>query len=207
MTERIDRAKLIRTGAVLASLLMISLLVMTGSRAAFTATTNNAANTWQAGTVALSDDDSGSMLFAAADMVTGDPLSNCIEVSFGGQSAGADVRLYSATAIPAGDLAENLNLTIQVGTGGSFQATEDGSGSAAASCTGFTALDTPYVGTVADFAANNTTWANTAVQSWTTATTGDVRVYRFIVELDAATPAAQAGATSTAVDFTWEVQG
>ena len=48
-----------RLGASLAAFLLVGILVITGSRAAFTATTDNTANNWAAGDVAISDDDGG----------------------------------------------------------------------------------------------------------------------------------------------------
>ena len=55
------RARTYRTIAGMASLLLMSALIVTTSRAAFTAQTDNTLNSFSTGSVVLVDDDSGSV--------------------------------------------------------------------------------------------------------------------------------------------------
>jgi len=92
-------------------LLVVSALVFGTSRAAFSATTTNPNNSWDSGTVTLTDDQSGSALFTSTDMVPGDEANNCIEVTYGGSSFDLTaVRLY-ATVTDAG-LADDFDVVI-----------------------------------------------------------------------------------------------
>jgi hypothetical protein len=83
--------------AVPVGLVLSAAVVWQSTAAAFTATTDNAGNTWQAGTVVLADSQGGSKLF---DTTTGDGAlhpgstrSRCIRVDYTGTLA-ADIRLY-----------------------------------------------------------------------------------------------------------------
>ena len=62
------KAMAYRALAMVASLAFVSVLVMTSSRAAFVDTTDNSSNQFSAGTVALADDDAGSVLFDLTDL-------------------------------------------------------------------------------------------------------------------------------------------
>src|SRR4051794_38794845 len=59
-------------------------MVLSATNAAFTATTTNGANSFGAGTVALSDDDSGNALFNLSGLKPGDSMNQCITVSYTG---------------------------------------------------------------------------------------------------------------------------
>ncbi len=122
------------------ALIASSAVVYQASNAAFTATTSNANNTWSAGTVTLTDNDSGTAMFTVADVVPGDTTTQCILVTYGG-SVAADVKLYlsaytpSATAGAPSGLGPFLNLTVEQGTGTSNTGP-------AGSCTDFSATST-----------------------------------------------------------------
>jgi hypothetical protein len=80
-------------------LLISAALVWQSTAAAFTAMTDNAGNTWQAGSVSLSDSDGGSALFdsiADGALQPGSTRSRCIRVDYTGSLA-ADIRLYVTT--------------------------------------------------------------------------------------------------------------
>ncbi len=182
--------------AFLLSALAVSLLVLQASRAAFSDTTDNTGNAFSTGTVILSDDDTGTAMFNVTNMVPGDTATACIAVTYSGTVADPSaVKLYSGGYTDSGTLADYLNVTVEEGTGGSF-----------ADCSGFVSGATIVSGTtVAGFDTSYTDYASGA-GTWDPASTPESRTYRVTVELDAATPNAQQGASVTALAFVWEVQ-
>jgi hypothetical protein len=127
--------------AVPVGLLISAAVVWQSTAAAFTATTDNAGNTWQAGSVVLGDSDGGSALFdSTADgaLQPGSTRSRCIRVDYTG-SLPADVRLYVTTpAAGATTLDPYLVLSVEEG-----QTVPAGTPVAADCSTGFTATPTP----------------------------------------------------------------
>jgi hypothetical protein len=179
---------------------IVALCVATGTVAAFSAGTGSAANTLTAGTVTIADNDAGAAVVALPSAVPGQSSTGCIAVTYSGSLA-AGVRLYANLT---GSLAPHLTLTVTRGT----QAAP-----AFASCTGFTADATNYLGLGAGvvysgtLAAFPTSYATGIVdpipgspESWTS---GERHVYRFVVTL-ANTTAAQ-GLSQNAT-FTWEAR-
>lgn len=157
----------------------------------------NGDNSFQAGTVTLSDDDAGSAMFSLTGMKPTDAaVSRCILVTYGG-SVPATVRLY-ATA--SGTLASYLNLTVTRGTGASF-----------GSCGSFSADATDYLGsgpgvvysgTLAgyptSYAAGIVDPPSGGAETWTTSET---HAYRFTVSVQ---DNSSAQGTSASAGFTWE---
>ncbi len=190
-----SRTNTTRLGALALSLLLVGFLVVTGSRAAFTATTDNTGNSWTAGTVSLSDDDTTKAMFTAVDLKGGDELENCIVVTYTG-SLDADVTLYAESL--AGSLGTYLDLEVEIGDGGSFSdtATQDGE----VACTGFSGSSI-YSGTLAGFAGASTDFAS-GVGTWAPST-GDYKTYRFLVTVQDNN---NAQGQSASVDFVWEAQ-
>jgi Camelysin metallo-endopeptidase len=181
--------------AIVAGLIVSGFLVMSGSRAAFSDTTDNTTNSLSAGTVTLTDDDSATVLFNVSNMAPGDSVTNCIRVTYSGSIADpAAVKLYSAGFTDSSDLANWLNVTIEEGDGGVF-----------GDCTGFTNGNGIEAG--GDLIAFNTTHTDYAsgAGAWDPSGTPESKTYRFTFALDAATPSAEAGASVTALGFTWEV--
>ena len=113
----------VRVVAFSAAMLLLTMLVVTRSQAAFTASTSNTGNGFTAGDLSLFDDDNGTAMFNATGMVPGATVTECITVTYDGDVTPAPVRLYGTGT---GALAQYLDLTIEVGTGGS-----------SASCSGF----------------------------------------------------------------------
>jgi len=98
------------------AMLAASFIAVQATEAAFTAQTDNTTNQFQAGTVALSDNDAGAALFDGSSLLgPGDVQVACIEVTYSG-SLDADVRLYGAITGGTG-LEAYLDLTIERGTG------------------------------------------------------------------------------------------
>lgn len=172
-------------------LIAVSAVVWRSSSAAFSGTTNNAGNSWATGTVSLTDDDSGTAMFAATGLVPGATDSKCIAVTYGG-TADAQISLFvSASTGPA--LQPYLDMVVEEGTGGSFS-----------SCAGFIPSTTLSSAPLSSIVATNTSFAS-GMTTGGTATTGQVRTYRFTYTLNASTPDAQQGATATAT-FQWEAR-
>lgn len=173
--------------AVPAGLVISGLLVWQSSEAAFTAETRNPGNSFAAGTVAISDDDTGTALFSVSGLKPGSTGTNCIALQYSG-SLPATVRLYVAPGDATGTgLATYLSFTIEEGTGGGF-----------GSCGGFSG-SAVYSGTLANLASTATN-AATGVGAWTPPGPG-TRIYRFTYTL--ADNNAAAGLTAQ-VSFTWQ---
>ncbi len=195
-----------RWAAVVVGFVVSALLVWQASYAAFSATTDNSGNNWSAGTVKLTDDDSGSVLFTMTNMKPGDTSTNCIQVTYTGTLAAA-VKLYGkvmAPTAPTPDLSPFVQLKVEQGTGGGF-----------GNCTGFTPNATTPVlfngnlgGTTAPFAM--TDWNSGLTTAFTpTGGTGagysETYTFRFTATLDpAANNTAQGG--SVTANFIWEAQ-
>jgi len=194
MTATIARSRwetLARIVAPVAAFLLVGLLVMGTSRAAFFATTDNAGNSFASGDVTISDDDSGSAMFSVTDMAPGASAVKCINVQYDGSIVPSDIELY----VSAGDLTGTgldtyLNMDVELGTGGTF-----------ADCTGFAGASV-YSGTLSGFAGSFTDFAS-GTGSWTAAATGDDQTYRFTFDLQDNNAAQNMDATVT---FTWEAQ-
>jgi hypothetical protein len=181
-----NRAKVI--GAV-GGLLLISGLVVNSSTAAFTATTDNTGNSWTAGTVTLTDNDSGTALFSETALKPGSTGSRCIVVTYNGTLA-ASVKLRGA--ISAGALGQYLDLTVRRGSGSQVD------------CTDFTTTLVPpeYTGTVGDLATNHSTFL-TGVGTWAPTGAAQSATYQLTWTLQD-NNAAQGQSVQAA--FTWEAQ-
>jgi hypothetical protein len=179
---------IVRLTAVAASMLMLTALIVTNSKAAFSDTTVNTTNTFASGSVVITDDDAGSALFTASAMSPGSPIVDCVVLTYSGTLTPADIRMYATSS---GALAPYLDTTIEVGTGGSF-----------GNCTGFTPASTIYTGTLTNFSTTHTNWA-TGLATFTAAANPTSRTLRFTVDVQN-NPAAQG--LSGSADLTWEAQ-
>lgn len=180
-----------RFGVPILSLALVSLVVVIGSRAAFSDTTSNATNNWAAGTVVITDDDAGAAMFNASDMTPGDSVENCIVVTYSGTLVPATVSLYGT--IGGSGLDAYLDLDLDIGSGGVF-----------GDCTGFT-KDTGgdiFTNTLANFSTSHTNFGN-GLQSWSPAANPESKTYRFILTLQDDNGAQGLDASAT---FTWEAQ-
>jgi predicted ribosomally synthesized peptide with SipW-like signal peptide len=182
---------LFRTGAVVAGLGAVALLVVNTTNAAFSASTDNNSNSFAAGTVTLSDDDAGSLLFNLSNMKPGDTSTKCVNVAYAG-SLPADVKLYGT--VGGTGLADYLTTTIDVGSGAD--------GGSSLSCTGFTSSSTLHNDTLAAFGAANTNYS-TGLGGFAGATNPSSKSYRISVTLQDDNGAQGKNATAT---FTWEAQ-
>ena len=178
------------------SLVVVSVLVVSSSVAAFTSSTENTGNSFTAGTVDLVDDDVAAVMFTVTNMMPGESVTDCIEVTYQGTVPNpAAVKIYSGGYTDSGDYDTYLNLTIEEGTGGVF-----------GNCTGFTLENTiESAGTLSDFDTAHTNYG-TGAGVWDPAATPESKTYRITVEFDSAAPNAEQGESVTAVTFNWEVQ-
>jgi hypothetical protein len=175
-------------------------LVWSASDAAFTASTRNSGNAWSTGSVVLTDDDNGNAAFTVNSLVPGQTGTKCIVVSSNSTVAG-QVRAYMKNLTDsAQNLSEHIKLTIEQGTGGTFN-----------DCTGFTPSGTSLApldvktlaATASDYSSGTSIWN-------TTGTPGEKRTYRGTWSFDTTGMTQQEidrlqGATLS-VDMVWELQ-
>ncbi len=210
--SRPNRRRAIRAVAPVAGLLAAGLLVWQGSYAAFSATTTNPGNSWAAGVVSLTDDDTGgnsatvgSALFSSSVLALGttgtsalkpgDTRENCIKVTNNGTLAGV-VKFYlrPTTLAQTNALADNLRVTVQEGTGTVL--------TAFGSCAGFSSTATitaggPALSALPGTYATGLGSTNLAVAAGT--------FYRISLTVDSAAPNTVQGGTAAAA-FQWEIQ-
>ncbi|MGN7221961.1 hypothetical protein ACTHQN_03800 [Curtobacterium flaccumfaciens] len=166
-------------------------LIATASYAAFSSSTDNAANSWRTGAVSLTDDDQGVAMFDVDDLVPGSDGSNCITVTANTTNA-STVKLYAADATDADSLAEHVGLIVERGSLGT-----------AGDCSTFTTGTTVHDGTLAGLMASES--FGTGVDAWKPATGTASTTYRFSYDLGEGAPntvqSSEAGTT-----FVWEAQ-
>ncbi len=101
---------------ILLTLLVVGLLggvAVVGTLSAFSSTTTNTDNSFTAGTVTLTDNDSGAVLYSVSNQKPGVNTVKCIKLTYSG-SLDADVKLYTPSTVNAS--AQYINLTIEKGT-------------------------------------------------------------------------------------------
>ena len=191
-----------KTRKVLATMLVLGLvagLATIASFAAFSSTTSNGANDFDAGTVYITDNDSAQVMY---DLTNQKPLASvekCIKVTYSGTLDSA-VKLYGSAPGAFGDY---VNLKIEEGADNSDTFPD---------CTNFSATSTIYNGELDDFASTHSSFANGLATTDSDAgdwQTSDTRVYRFTVTLqdDNAANGQGSGALGTNDhSFTWEAQ-
>ena len=183
----------LQLAAVALSFILIALLVVTSSRAAFVAQNDNVTNQVTAAAVDLTDNDSTTAMFNnVTGLLPGTNVDSCIDVTYSGSVNPTAVLLY-IYAPPTGTLAPYLNLTIDIGadTADPFR-----------NCNSFTASANVYNGTLADFATAHAAYA-TGQSTWDPAGGGETRTFRFRVSVQN-DPAAE-GLTCT-FGFSWETR-
>lgn len=187
----------VQLGVVALGFVLVALLVVTSSRAAFVAQTDNTTNSVSSAGITLTDNDAGSAMFNnVTGLVPGTNVDRCITVTWTGTTNPGAVKLYVAGA-PTGGLAPYLNLTVDM-----LPSTGDGFGS----CTNFTGTPTNvYTGTLDAFATSYQNYAGGLSTTWTptTATSPDARTFRFRISVQSTTSAQN---QTTTFGFTWETQ-
>lgn len=181
------RTKLLATVAVLGCLAAAVAAVVHSS---FTATARSDGSEFRAGSISLTGDDSGRVLFDLDGLEPGRaPERRCVTVSYGATGdLASTVRLYGATS---GALAEHLRLKVLRGR-------FDGPAPSDGRCTGLSAETTTlFDGTLAAYPDS---WASGIVDPNPAWRAGDRQTYAFEVSL-ADTDAAQGKAATQAFAF------
>src|SRR4051794_19116761 len=156
-------------------------VAVTATYAAFFSSTSNSSDAFAAGTVYLTDNDSGTRMLTLTLANPGDTATSCIAVTYSGTLT-STVRLYGTVT---GTIGPYVNLTVTRGEAAA------GFGN----CTGFTTTGTGdgvvYSGTLSAFPATYTA-AGVIVdpQNWAT---NDVHVYKFVATLAANTAPQEKG--------------
>jgi hypothetical protein len=187
----------------LASVLVVGVLgsvVALGVFGLFSATTQNSGNEISAGTIAISDNDSGSAMFNITNAKPGDTWTRCIKISYNG-SLPADVKLYELGG--GGPLSPYLTLKLEQGT----QAE-----STFPSCTGFTPDGTNGSGTIYQGQAFGSignsyeTGAPVVPFGKSVWSPGESLVFRATIVFDAAAPELAQGSTTSAFTIVAEAR-
>jgi predicted ribosomally synthesized peptide with SipW-like signal peptide len=180
---------------------VVGAVVGVGTLSAFSSSTSNSGNNFDAGTVYLTDNDAGSALYNVTNRKPGDSVTSCIKVTYGG-TLGADVHLYTGSSI--GAVGQYVNMTIDKGTSSGNPAFPG--------CGTFTSEANVYTGTLSGFASAHNTYANGSSVypgSQTVWNSNDTLVYRFTLTLQDDNNANGQGAgalTSGSHSFTWEAR-
>ena len=181
------------------AIVVAGLLVWQGSSAAFTAETRNVGSNWATGSVSLTDDDLGAAAFQISNLTPGQTGSKCITVTSTSSTAGV-VKLYVAR-VGAQGLENNITVSTEIGTGGSF-----------GSCTGFVPEGAALPAlSLAVAGAQYSNYA-TGVLPWTTAgvAAGESKSYRvtWVFQTGGLTQAAidALQGKSASADVVWELQ-
>jgi hypothetical protein len=191
-----------RLSAVIAVGLTVAACAAASAYAAYRAVATNSANSFAAGTVALSDNDSGTAMFTSLTSArANDSETSCIRVRSDG-TLNATVRLYASVS---GSLAPYLTLTVTRGTDANpvFD-----------NCTTFVADSTNYIGSglgviySGALSSFPTTYSagivDPAVGGGTeTWSQNEIHIYKFV--LSAGTNTAAQGLSATA-GFTWDAR-
>jgi hypothetical protein len=188
-----------------------------GTWSAFSAVTSNPGNTFEAGTVILCDNDTGSpcvdgtSMFTMNALVPGSTEAACIKVTYTG-SLTSNVRLYGATTVTGLD--QYLDLKV---TRGTYTPSDSGFDS----CANFSADSTNYIGAgpgviynstlqgyADDFSGGLVDPSNCgtppcAAEAWTNLP--ESHVYKLEITLPSSAPNAAQGKTATQT-FTWEAR-
>jgi hypothetical protein len=191
--RRSVQALALQLAAVALSFILIALLVVTSSRQAFVAQNDNLSNQVTAAAVDLTDNDSGTAMFAnVTGLMPGVNTDRCIDVTYTGTVDPTAVLIY-INAAPTGTLGPYLNLTIDIGAD-----TAD----AYRSCTSFISSATLYNGTLSNFASTYSGYAS-GLSTWDPTGSPETRTFRFRLSVQN-DPAAE-GLTST-FGFSWETR-
>lgn len=179
-SKRLDRSAARAFSAALSSLL-IATLVVTRSSDALEPDGTLSSSAIDVGTVELTDDDGGRSLFDASDLGPGQPLEECITITYDGTILPVEVTMAVRST---GDLARHLDVEVERGVGGGFD-----------SCDGFEPEETIHVGTLATLTNRG------EVEMGAVRNSGDESTYRFRFEVQ--DDAAAVGRSST-IDVVWE---
>lgn len=188
-----------RVSAIGTAVILTGFLVMTVSRAAFVATTENTGNAASTGQLSLTDNDLDAAMFTNfVDAGAGETEASCITVTYDGAFDPGLVELYTAGI--TGDVADYLDLVIEAGTGDTLTGGFDNCG-----------LFIPdlltgeiYNGTVGTFDTLTAAGSGSGISTtWDPTATGEEKTFRFTVTVRSDPDAADRDGT---FGFIWETQ-
>lgn len=179
-----------RLAAIGAALLMLTVLTISRTQGAFSASTENSTSAFATGTVVITDDDLGAALFTLSDMKPGVNYVRCIELTYSGSMTPATIKSYGTAT---GALAPYLDVTIEMGTTGDFN-----------DCISFTGTSTLFAtDTLSNFAGNHTNFTN-GMLVFTAPANPTSRTLRYLINVQDNNAAQGLSATAT---FQYEAQG
>lgn len=184
------RARLIGVAVAVAAVAASSAVIWQASYSAFSSTTASNSN-WTAGTVALTNDHSGSAVFDVKALKPGATGNNCILVTSAGTLASA-VKIYATKPETTNALSGSITLAITEGAPKS-------------DCAKFAAGATLFNGKLLDFGTAATDYSK-GLGTWAPAGTApETRAYQFVYTMATDAPNTVQGGTA-GVTFTWESQ-
>jgi hypothetical protein len=174
---------------------LVGLVGVVGTRAALSATTDNSSNQFNAGEIAITDNDAGSFMYNVTNALPGDTISRCVQVTYTSTPGlNSNVVLYMGT--PIGSVGPYVDMTVDVGTQASPVFPD---------CTGFASASNLYTGTLSGFqtahgaAASGLAYSPNGTSPWAT---GDTVVYRVTLTLSATARAPGENFSGTHI-YTW----
>jgi hypothetical protein len=192
---------------VLLAMGVVGLVSGMGAYSMFSASTSNSGDAFRAGTVYLTDNDSGNAMLSLSSAMPGTSSTGCIWVQYQG-TLDSTVRLYASVS---GNLAQYLDLRVTRGTDSSNPPPP-----AATSCTNFAADSTTYIsgqnpGVIyhdllsnyaTDYSGGLVDPKSATPETWST---GETHSYLFVITLSSGVSANAQGQSATAT-FTWEAR-
>ncbi|TDS79821.1 hypothetical protein CLV52_0364 [Amnibacterium kyonggiense] len=195
MTRRIGRL----SGLIAAGVAIVGTGsgVMAASYSAFSSPTSVSANSWNTGSVHLTND-IGTAMFTGTNQQMNATGTKCVTVTSDGTLA-STVRFYATGFSDSNSLGQHINLVVKMGSGSTNAST----------CSGFTAASTVYTGSLANLVTGgsaHTDYASGIVTTWApqaASTTAETKQFQFTWNYDSTTPMS----STAAATFTWETQG
>ncbi len=185
-----------------------AVLVWSASQEAFSGSTDSPGNQWTAGSLALTNDTTGTyattgtFMFNPGNVFPGDSGQWCVNVKNAGTGdakATNPVKFYAPAPpnLASNQLAQYLMLTVE-------ESTDTVTGGNTGSCSGFTTGSTVYNANIAGLPSDYTTAV--APSGTGLLAVGATMAYRLTWTLPASTPNGIASQTLTGVDFAWATQ-
>lgn len=180
------------------AVLLAAGMIWQASYSAFSGTTRNSGNSWSTGSVALTDDDTGTARFQATGMVPGSTETKCIAVTANASVPGV-VKGYAINpVVSAANLHDYVKVSVKYGTGGGF-----------GTCDGFVSAGVSIPEMSLRTLAGYSSYANGA-GSWAVTSGSQTRTYEITYRFDT-TGLSQSEldalqGAQTGIDLQWELQ-
>jgi hypothetical protein len=168
-----------------------------GTWAALSGTTENTGNTFSAGTVTMTDNDSSAAMFTFTNQKPGVAEDGCIKVNYTGSVSASAVKLYGTVS---GTMAPYLTVTVTRGTDST--PAFDNCGGFVADATNYNGLGAGvlFSGTLSSFPTTYAAGLADPLSPWTNVSTASYKLTVQVVDTNAV-QGLSSGAT-----FTWEAR-